>query len=154
MKNDPWVNSDWRAEMHVFLQEGSQKARNAHILTFFANPSYRLSILTRGSSQAEFEALLLNRFHPMLEFLNRSGIAAAGFMVAGRKRVACDVTTRVIDLTPGKLIAFEKREDATGSAMSQPFRKPYSLRLPADGSMDHFYGMLTHSSSTALPKAG
>ena len=137
-----------------FSRKVRRKARNAHILTFFANPSYRLSILTRGSSQAEFEALLLNRFHPMLEFLNRSGIAAAGFMVAGRKRVACDVTTRVIDLTPGKLIAFEKREDATGSAMSQPFRKPYSLRLPADGSMDHFYGMLTHSSSTALPKAG
>ena len=41
-----------------FSRKVRRKARNAHILTFFANPSYRLSILTRGSSQAEFEALL------------------------------------------------------------------------------------------------
>ena len=43
MKNDPWVNSDWRAEMHVLLQEGSQEFKDAHILMFFTNRSRRLS---------------------------------------------------------------------------------------------------------------
>jgi hypothetical protein len=41
-----------------FFRKVRRNAKNVHILTFFTNPSYRLSILTRGSSQAEFEALL------------------------------------------------------------------------------------------------
>jgi hypothetical protein len=41
-----------------FSRKVRRNAKNVHILTFFTNPSYRLSILTRGSSQAKFEALL------------------------------------------------------------------------------------------------
>jgi hypothetical protein len=61
-----------------FSRKVRRKARNVHILTFFANPSYRLSILTRGSSQAEFETVALNRCNRNVgEFLNRRRIAAA-----------------------------------------------------------------------------
>ncbi len=62
MKNDPWVNMNGVQKCMFFSRNVRRKSKNAHILTFFTKPSYRLSILTRGSSQAEFEAQLKLRW--------------------------------------------------------------------------------------------
>ena len=64
MKNDPWVKTGCRAEMHVFLQEGSQETEKRPHSDVFAKPSYRLSILTRGSWQAEFETVAFESLPP------------------------------------------------------------------------------------------
>ena len=64
VKNDPWVKTGCRAEMHVFLQEGSQETEKRPYSDVFAKPSCRLSILTRGSSQAEFEPVAFESLPP------------------------------------------------------------------------------------------
>jgi hypothetical protein len=80
-----------------FTRKARRKSKNAHILTFFTNTSCRLSILTRGSSLAEFEALLLIHCHPMWEFMNPAELQPLDVVETGIMRIVSKLPSILLD---------------------------------------------------------